>query len=156
MNRREFLRAAGAGAAATIALPAAAAKVMTELTERQVDLILPKEPKIILPGSMFVFNMDEHAVKEARYSIRGHERVFPIPDSIYSNVQFGCEEQRIEVTYYPTDHDTYVKFMSSERVRFIWPTNQVDEQILITDFETVSQHAADILIRFEGVVVAPI
>ena len=105
---------------------------------------------------MFVFNMDDYTVTEARYSIRGHERVFPISGSIYSNVQFGCEEQRIEVTYYPKGLDTYEKFMSSERVRFIWPINQVDEQILITAYEAVSHSDQHILVKFEGVVVAPI
>ena len=153
MNRREFLRAAGAGAAATIAIPAAQA--LAPLTGEQVALILPEEPKILTVDNVRIFNIDDRHVISISYNdwdnskLRLYEAVRPefAGSSLHQRSFNATKKGEISVEYYP---EPAHRILVGDALIILWEKYNIDGQILVTEASLQANPKAAVIATFSG------
>ena len=158
MNRREFLRAAGAGAAATIAIPAAQA--LAPLTGEQVALILPKEPEIVLADKfeVAVFDVAHRMVRSIDIRRDGNARTVRIvgrPDLNITELQkvlIGQITGTITVEY--EIEAGCPGYNIADRLLFLWEERKIQTNLIVTAVQLFVEYGAEPRASFEGRVVA--
>ena len=163
MNRREFLRAAGVGAAATIAIPAAQA--LAPLTGEQVALILPPEPEIIISAKfeVAVFDVAQRFVRSIDIRRDGNAQTIRIVgrSDLYDPRGDITELQKVligqitgTITIEYEIEAGCSGYNIADRLLFLWEERKIQANLMVTATQLFVEYGAVPRASFEGRVVA--